>query len=45
MAWVSKTIVEHVLGGEDSFDDGMLDGMLTTLAKMKAAVESQISAA
>jgi hypothetical protein len=39
-AWVSKTIVQHVLGGEDMFDDEMLDGMKTTLAKIKAAVEA-----
>jgi uncharacterized protein YndB with AHSA1/START domain len=38
-AWVSKTIVEHILGGEDSFDDEMVDGMNTTLTKIKTAVE------
>ncbi|MGX9792676.1 SRPBCC family protein [Mycobacterium sp. MMS18-G62] len=38
-SWFSKTIVAHILGGEDSFDDEMLDGMKTTLAKIKAAVE------
>jgi len=38
-AWVSKTIVKHILGGEDSFDDEMVDGMNTTLTKIKAAVE------
>jgi len=38
-AWISKTIVEHILGGEDTFDDEMLDGMKTTLQKIKAAVE------
>lgn len=38
-AWVSKTIVEHILGGEDTFDGEMVDGMNTTLAKIKAAVE------
>jgi len=30
-SWVSKTIVEHLLGGEDSFDEEMVDGMQTTL--------------
>jgi uncharacterized protein YndB with AHSA1/START domain len=40
-AWVSKTIVQHVLGGEDTFDDEMLDGMKTTLGKIKAAVEAR----
>jgi uncharacterized protein YndB with AHSA1/START domain len=39
-AWVSKNIVEHALGGEDSFDDEMVDGMNTTLTKIKAAVEN-----
>jgi len=38
-AWVSKTIVKHMLGGEDSFDDEMADGMKTTLSRIKAAVE------
>jgi uncharacterized protein YndB with AHSA1/START domain len=38
-AWVSKAIVEHLLGGEDSFDDEMVDGMNTTLTRIKAAVE------
>ena len=38
-AWVSKTIVKHMLGGEDSFDDEMADGMNTTLSRIKAAVE------
>jgi uncharacterized protein YndB with AHSA1/START domain len=38
--WVSRTIVEHLLGGEDSFDDEMLEGMNTTLRKIKAAVEN-----
>lgn len=41
--WVSKTIVTHVLGGEDIFDDEMVDGMKTTLAKIKAAVERRYS--
>jgi uncharacterized protein YndB with AHSA1/START domain len=39
--WMSKTIVQHVLGGEDTFDDEMLGGMKTTLAKIKAAVEAR----
>lgn len=38
-AWVSKTIVKHLLGGEDSFDDEMVDGMKTTLSGIKSAVE------
>jgi hypothetical protein len=38
--WVSKTIVQHLLGGEDSFDDEMVDGMNTTLASIKDAVEN-----
>lgn len=37
--WVSETIVEHVLGGEEDFDAEMLQGMNATLAKIKAAVE------
>jgi len=37
--WSSRTIVEQVLGGQDNFDDEMADGMNTTLAKIKAAVE------
>jgi hypothetical protein len=37
--WISETIVAHVLGGEEGFDDEMLDGMNATLAKIKAAVE------
>lgn len=37
--WVSRTTVQHVLGGEDNFDEEMADGMNTTLAKIKAAVE------
>jgi uncharacterized protein YndB with AHSA1/START domain len=37
--WVSKTIVERLLGGEDRFDNEMVDGMTATLAKLKAAVE------
>jgi uncharacterized protein YndB with AHSA1/START domain len=41
-AWMSKTIVEHILGGEDSFDDEMVDGMNTTLTKIKAAVEQAV---
>jgi uncharacterized protein YndB with AHSA1/START domain len=39
-AWASRVIVEHVLGGEDTFDDEMLDGINTTLAAIKAAVEN-----
>lgn len=38
--WVSKTIVKHLLGGEDSFDDEMVDGMNATLTKIKQAVEN-----
>jgi uncharacterized protein YndB with AHSA1/START domain len=38
--WISETIVAHVLGGEEGFDDEMLDGMNATLAKIKAAVEA-----
>jgi uncharacterized protein YndB with AHSA1/START domain len=38
-AWLSKTLVEHVLGGEEGFDAEMVDGMNTTLAKIKAVVE------
>jgi uncharacterized protein YndB with AHSA1/START domain len=38
-SWVSKTIVEHILGGEGNFDEEMLQGMNTTLARIKAAVE------
>jgi uncharacterized protein YndB with AHSA1/START domain len=38
--WVSYTIVEHVLGGEDEFNDEMLAGMRITLARIKATVES-----
>lgn len=38
-AWVSKTIVEHLLGGEKSFDDEMVEGMKTTLSRIKSAVE------
>jgi uncharacterized protein YndB with AHSA1/START domain len=38
-AWLSKTLVEHLLGGEGGFDAEMVDGMNTTLAKIKAAVE------
>ena len=37
--WISKTIVDLVLGGEDSFDDEMLDGMQVTLAALKTAAE------
>lgn len=36
---VSKPIVKHMLGGEDTFDDEMADGMQTTLTKIKAAIE------
>ena len=38
-SWVSKTIVEHLLGGEGNFDDEMIDGMNTTLRAIKVAVE------
>ncbi len=41
-AWISKTIVEHFLGGEDSFDDEMVDGMSMTLSKIKAAVNMRL---
>ena len=37
--WMSRTIVDLVLGGEDSFDDEMLDGINATLAALKAAAE------
>ncbi|WP_067968284.1 SRPBCC family protein [Mycolicibacter icosiumassiliensis] len=37
--WMSKTIVNLVLGGEDSFDDEMIEGMRATLAALKAAAE------
>jgi uncharacterized protein YndB with AHSA1/START domain len=38
---ISVTIVKHLLGGEEAFDEEMLAGMRTTLAKIKAAVESR----
>ena len=38
-ARVSATIVKYLLGGEDNFDEEMLDGMKATLANIKAAVE------
>jgi uncharacterized protein YndB with AHSA1/START domain len=41
--WVSETIVEHVLGGEEDFDAEMLDGMNATLANIKAAVERTVT--
>ena len=37
--WMSETIVSLVLGGEDSFDVEMLEGIKTTLAALKAAAE------
>lgn len=37
--WMSKTIVNLALGGENSFDDEMLEGMRATLAALKAAAE------
>ncbi|MEV2224938.1 SRPBCC family protein [Nocardia vinacea] len=37
--WISHTIVDHFLGGEENFDVEMLEGMNTTLARIKAAVE------
>ncbi|MGB3334610.1 MAG: SRPBCC family protein [Mycobacterium sp.] len=37
--WMSKTIVSLVLGGEDSFDEEMLDGIKATLTALKAAAE------
>jgi uncharacterized protein YndB with AHSA1/START domain len=37
--WMSKTIVEHILGGEDDFDVKMAEGMKATLANIKSAVE------
>ncbi|GAB2508771.1 SRPBCC family protein [Nocardia heshunensis] len=37
--WISRTIVDHVLGGEDNFDVEMADGMYATLTKIKSAVE------
>ncbi len=38
-SWVSRTVVDHVLGGEANFDAEMDDGMRATLTKIKAAVE------
>jgi uncharacterized protein YndB with AHSA1/START domain len=38
-AWVSRVIVEHVLGGEDPFDEEMVEGMHTTLRNIRTAVE------
>jgi uncharacterized protein YndB with AHSA1/START domain len=37
--WISRTIVDHILGGQDDFDTEMSLGMNATLAKIKAAVE------
>ncbi|WP_442790035.1 SRPBCC family protein [Nocardia sp. CDC160] len=37
--WISRIIVEHILGGEQNFDVEMLDGMNTTLDKIKSVVE------
>jgi uncharacterized protein YndB with AHSA1/START domain len=36
---MSRTIVDLVLGGEESFDDEMLEGIKTTLAALKTAAE------
>jgi uncharacterized protein YndB with AHSA1/START domain len=37
--WMSRTIVDHMLGGEANFDAEMDEGMRATLRKIKAAVE------
>ncbi|WP_327141647.1 SRPBCC family protein [Nocardia sp. NBC_01327] len=37
--WISRTIVEHALGGEDPFDLEMAEGMTATLSKIKSAIE------
>jgi hypothetical protein len=36
---MSRTIVNLVLGGEESFDDEMLEGINTTLSALKTAAE------
>jgi uncharacterized protein YndB with AHSA1/START domain len=40
--WFSKTIVQHMLGGEDDFDVKMAEGMRATIAKIKVAVEHSL---
>ncbi|AYF77755.1 SRPBCC family protein [Nocardia yunnanensis] len=37
--WISRTIVEHLLGGEEPFDLEMVAGMQATIARIKSAVE------
>lgn len=37
--WLSRVVVDHLLGGEDDFDAAMVEGMRATVAKIKAAAE------